>query len=89
MADYIDPVEAAKRRQVPKNVGTSYFPGVRTFSNDDLTAGSIFKPGKIDEIMGDVPTPTPTPTPVPRLLVPVIPRYVPPNIDELVKRYAY
>lgn len=93
MTDYFDPLEAAKKRQVPKSLGVSYFPGVNV-RNNDLTAGSIYKPGSMDEIMGDVPpTPTPTPTPSPRLIIPAfprpVPRYAPIPIEELVKRYAY
>lgn len=104
MADvYIDPLEAAKKRQLPKNTGVSYFPGVNVMSND-LTAGSIFKPGGIDQITGEA-TPTPTPTPIPRMFgrfpvptvqfTPIQGQRLQPSrpaaveIDELVKRYAY
>lgn len=104
MADvYIDPLEAAKKRQVPKNTGVSYFPGVNAQPLDYFRTGeakNLVYPGVA--LYGSQPVPQLPQLPTlnfrpldyyqtgraKNLVYPGTPIYKP-DVEELVKRYAY
>lgn len=68
MALYDDPLDAARKRMFPQQVGQSFFPAVnqRLFDDRSDLQGMLNQTPETSFLSNAPPSPTPTPTPTPR-----------------------